>query len=63
MYDCSIEPGDMTAGDTKSTTLQGAVNFMARVFPLLSEDKAFASRCMWREQPAFNNQVNALNLL
>jgi len=63
MYDCALEPGNMTAGDAKSTTLQGAVNFMARVFPLLSEDKAFASKCMWREQAAFNNQVNALNLL
>ena len=53
----------MVAGDTKSVTLQGAVNFMARVFPLLSEDKVFASRCMWREQEIFNNQVNALIML
>ena len=53
----------MSLNDTKSQVLQGAINFMARVFPLLSEDKIFSAKCMWREQGSFQNQVNALAML
>jgi hypothetical protein len=49
MYNSATGIQNMTAGDDDTTLLQGAINFIARVFPLLAEDKAFASRCMWKE--------------
>lgn len=55
MYNSAVGEFTMTAGDEASTLLQGSINFMARVFPLLAEDKAFASRCMWKEQADFDN--------
>ena len=63
MYNCAIGANNMIQGDDQTQMLQGAINFMGRVFPLLSEDKAFTSRCMWKEQPDFGNQINALKLL
>ena len=43
--------------------LQGAINLIARVIPLIFEDKEFFMRAMWHEQAFFNNQVNALLLM
>lgn len=34
-----------------------------RMFPLLFEDKECFLRSMWREQPFFNSQINAINLM
>jgi len=34
-----------------------------RVFPLLFEDKDMLLQSMWREQPFFNSQINAMNLM
>ena len=53
MYDTAVGVQSMAAGDDATQLLQGAINFMARVFPLLAEDKAFASRSMWKEMPDF----------
>lgn len=55
MYNSAVGTLNMTPGDDASQQLQGAINFMARVFPLLSEDKSFSVACMWREQPDFDN--------
>jgi len=60
MFDTANGAGNMTAGTDEFTKLQGAVNFMSRVFPLLSEDKKFAGKCMWTAQAQFSQQVNAL---
>lgn len=43
--------------------LQGAINLIARVIPLIFEDKEFFMRAMWHEQAFFSNQVNALLLM
>ena len=43
--------------------LQGAVNLIARVVPLIFEDKEFFMRSMWHEQAFFNNQINAPKLM
>ena len=36
---------------------------IARVIPLIFEDKEFFMRSMWHEQAFFNNQINALKLM
>ena len=47
---------------------KGSVNLLIRIFPLLFEDnnregKELLLRSMWREQPFFNNQINALKMM
>ena len=36
---------------------------VARVVPLIFEDKEFFMRSMWHEQAFFNNQINATKLM
>ena len=43
--------------------LQGSINLIARVVPLIFEDKEFFMRAMWHEQAFFNNQINAIKLM
>ena len=43
--------------------LRGAINLIARVIPLIFEDKEFFMRSMWHEQSFFNNQINALLMM
>lgn len=50
-------------GTEESRTLQGAINLIARVIPLIFEDKEFFMRSMWHEQAFFQNQINALKLM
>ena len=43
--------------------LKGAIHILIRTFPLLFEDKELLMRCMWRDQPLFGNQINALKMM
>ena len=43
--------------------LRGAIHVLNRAFPLMFEEKELLLRCMWREQPFFNSQINAINMM
>ena len=53
----------MVKGTQEYQVLQGAINLIARVVPLIFEDKEFFMRSMWHEQAFFNNQINATKLM
>jgi len=43
--------------------VKGAIHVMMRMFPILFEDKDLLMRSMWREQPLFSNQLNAVLMM
>jgi hypothetical protein len=53
----------LTPGRDETKVLQGAINLIARVIPLIFEDKEFFMRSMWHEQSFFNNQINAIRMM
>lgn len=63
MNDVAMSMPALTPGRDESKVLQGAINIIVRVVPLIFEDKEFFMRSMWHEQSFFNNQINALKLM
>jgi len=55
MHDSSQQIKTMVKGTEEYKVLQGSVNLIARVVPLIFEDKEFFMRSMWHEQAFFNN--------
>ena len=49
MHDSAKNQKIMTKGSEQYRTLQGAINLIARVIPLIFEDKEFFMRSMWHE--------------
>lgn len=49
--------------DNQKKQVRGAIHVLMRIFPLLFEDKDILMRAMWREQPLFNNQLNAIAMM
>ena len=63
MHDCATQIPCMDQSTQEYKTLQGAINLVVRVTPLIFEDKEFFMRSMWHEQAFFNNQINAIKLM
>ena len=63
MHDTATQMQTINSARDEVKILQGAINLIARVIPLIFEDKEFFMRSMWHEQAFFNNQVNALLLM
>jgi len=55
MHDSATQMATIVKGTDESRTLQGAINLIARVIPLIFEDKEFFMRSMWHEQAFFQN--------
>ena len=55
MHDSAKNLKVVTKGTDEYRVLQGAVNLIARVIPLIFEDKEFLMRSMWHEQGIFGN--------
>ena len=55
MHDAALQVEAITKGSDTMKILQGAVNLIARVVPLIFEEKEFFMRSMWHEQAFFNN--------
>lgn len=53
----------IASGTEEYRVLQGSINLIARVVPLIFEDKEFFMRSMWHEQAFFSNQINATKLM
>lgn len=55
MNDVAISTLTVQESGDQSKVLRGAINLIARVVPLIFEDKEFFMRSMWHEQAFFNN--------
>jgi len=62
MHENAIQYKSFT-DDARRKVVKGALHLLTRIFPLLFEDKELLMRAMWREQPLFGNQINALNMM
>ena len=43
--------------------VKGAIHILTRVFPILFEDKDLLLRFMWKDNPFFKDQINALMMM
>ena len=63
MHDSAINIATLQNSTAEYAMLQGSCNLIARVLPLIFEEKEFFMRSMWHEQAFFNNQINAVKLM
>ena len=55
MYDTATQMPVINNNRDEVKVLKGAINLIARIIPLIFEDKEFFMRAMWHEQAFFNN--------
>jgi hypothetical protein len=55
MHDTATQMQTINSARDEVKILQGSINLIARVIPLIFEDKEFFMRSMWHEQAFFNN--------
>ena len=55
MNDSALQLKTLEKGTDNYMVLQGSINLIARVVPLIFEEKEFFMRSMWHEQAFFNN--------
>ena len=63
MHDTAYNVACVEKGSEDYKVLCGSVNLIARVVPLIFEDKEFFMRSMWHEQAFFGNQINSIKLM
>ena len=63
MHDTATQMATINSNRDEYKILRGSINLIARIIPLIFEDKEFFMRSMWHEQSFFNNQINALLMM